>query len=120
MVEVCYGRMTEILSCGEFSENREYRLVGNANPFSRKILHALRRCSLMCRARGSEICEKSQRLFSESELTISSHAAVRIAAVKGRRKCECRGGACHWKLTLPSSCCNNRSVGLSFFNAWPI
>ena len=36
---------------------------------------------------------------------------------KNGEKLALRGSGCHWKLTLPSSCCNNRSVGLSFFNA---
>jgi hypothetical protein len=41
MVEVCYDRMTEILSCREFSAGRLRGFVENANFISCKILHAL-------------------------------------------------------------------------------
>ena len=41
MVEVCYDRMTEILSCREFSKGWECRSVENANFISRKTLQAL-------------------------------------------------------------------------------
>jgi hypothetical protein len=41
MVEVCYDRMTEILSCGEFSADWECHSMEKANFISRKTLQAL-------------------------------------------------------------------------------
>jgi hypothetical protein len=60
MVEVCYDRMTEILSCREFSKGGECRSVENANFISRKTLHTLPKVVVdVSRWRMADLREKS-------------------------------------------------------------